>query len=232
MPDDTAPVVEKPSAPEPAPVRTTVEEYILYGFGVVMLVVFAIMFGRVESREYEIAKRSASPLAAWAPAPTDDRDLAFLKAQLTLSGLRYGQAERATTAIGVRRNFGFLVGTIIALLGCVVAIRGTRGSPIGFAAEHRTFGKYRLDTTSSGAFIVLIGGIIILATVINNDRVQVEDDGIALPGLASAAPPGEPRKVISQAETDALSDALLGHSGTPTTTSTTSTTTTKTDTGG
>jgi hypothetical protein len=169
----------------------TVEDLILYAFGAVLLTMFWIMFTDVQLREEKIAAtRATSALAGWAPTNSEDLRLAHMKAQLSLSSMRYEQALRTSAGISARRNFGFLIGAILTLLGSVIAVRGARGSSaVDAQLEAKDYAKVKITTTSSGAFIVLLGTVIVLATVLNNDHVRVEDHGIALAGIAAEQPP-------------------------------------------
>lgn len=152
-----------------------VEDLILYAFGAVILLMFWVMFSGVQESERAPSQITTETLDAWQPAGNDTLELAHLKAQLANSAMRYEQAMRTTAGISTRHDFGFLVGAILALLGAIIGIRGTRGETI-----NATVAKAKIVTTSSGAFIAFLGALIILAAVVNNDHAQVKDGGITL----------------------------------------------------
>lgn len=186
-------VIDSESA-KPAPARVAVEDVILYLFAIAFMLMFWLMFERIRQSDQAGAMWVSAALTSWKPAAGDDRDVLYYKSQLALSGLRYQQADRATTGIAARRNFGFLVGSIIALLGAVVAIRGTRAD-VRLGVDSTKSINTNISTTSAGAFIIFVGGAIIMATLLGEDRAMVTDDGIDYGSVMSTTVPNSPSDV-------------------------------------
>lgn len=164
------------------------EDLILYVFGAVIVFLFWSMFGQVQTREQQLTASTSSAVEPWKPVQGEQLRLAHMKAQVALAGLRYQQAARTSAAISTRRDFGFLIGAILALLGSIIAIRGSRGETIDASLEAGEYAKLKIATTTSGVAIAVLGAAIVLATVLNNDHSSVEDKGIALAGADALTP--------------------------------------------
>lgn len=172
----------------PARPRVAFEDAILYVFAFAFMIIFCVLFQSIRKGDQTNAERIPQAVTNWQPASGDAREVLYYKAQLALSALRYQQSAYGTIGISARRNFGFLIGSLIALLGCVVAIRGTRA-----VVEATLPRNAKISTTSAGAFIIFIGGAIIMATLLGEDRVRVNDDGIDFgpPAYASGTRPDD-----------------------------------------
>jgi hypothetical protein len=186
---DSAPI-KAPARKSRLPKRVALEDIVLYCFAGTFILIFWFLFNKIDDADRSQSTWVSSALAPWKPSQTDSREVLYYKAQLTLSGLRYKQADRATTGISARRNLGFLIGSIVALLGCVIAIRGTRGK-VEAGVEGSKALSAKIATTSAGAFIIFIGGAIIMATLLGEDRVRVDDDGIDFGMSTQAVIPAE-----------------------------------------
>lgn len=186
--------------------RVATEDIVVYVFAAIFIVMFWTLFIEIRKGDEANAKWVESAISPWKPTVADPLALVCFKAQLTLSGLRYQQADRATTGISARRNFGFLVGAIISLLGCVVAIRGTRAK-IEAGVDSTKVANARIATTSAGAFIIFVGGAIVMATLLGDDHAKVEDFGIGAGCIAMPIESTIPG-VISETSASSFLDQL------------------------
>jgi hypothetical protein len=157
-----------------------VEDLILYVFSLLTLVIFAIFF--YQHYVTTVRPEATEPLvAAWLAPAGDDICLDYLKAQVTNVGLRYDQARIATATNAVRRSLAFLIGMIGFMLGCIIVIRGVRDTPVEAELTAENKAKIRLVTSSPGMVVVILSTIIIMGVVLLDDKVEVRDDGMALP---------------------------------------------------
>lgn len=156
-----------------------VEDLILYTFSLLMLVLFAIFF----YQHYNTTMRPepTEPLVAAWLAPQGDICLDYIKAQVTNVALRYEQARIATATNAVRRSLAFLIGMIGFMLGCIIVIRGVRDAPVEAELSAENKAKVRLVTSSPGMVVVILSAIIIMGVVLLDDKVEVRDEGLALP---------------------------------------------------
>ncbi len=171
----------------------TPEDLVLYLLSMLLIIVFWSIFRELQAREDRlIASISAEVANAWGPgamqepqgsvAGLDDDEwinMQHIGAQLTLSAMRYQQGSISTAAISTRKNLAFLAGVILAIIGCVIIIRGVRQSQTKFDAKVSERTRVTLLTTSPGIFVVLMGAIIVVAAVVTSgERPEIEDAGI------------------------------------------------------
>jgi hypothetical protein len=171
----------------------TPEDLVLYLLSILLIVVFWSIFRDLEAREDElIASISAEVARDWGPAAEKDTqgigagldddewiNMQHMGAQLTLSAMRYQQGSISTAAISTRKNLAFLSGVILAIIGCVIIIRGVRQSQTKFDAKMSDKTQVTLLTASPGIFVVLMGAIIIVAAVVTaGERPEINDEGI------------------------------------------------------
>ena len=104
-----------------------------------------------------------------------DRDyLAYLQAQANLNKHRYELGEKILIPNATRKNIGFLIGMLLSLIGCIVIVRRIRN--MGIMAEGTAAGQqFKLLTASPGVLLAVIGGTIIMTTIITTDKVEVKD---------------------------------------------------------
>jgi energy-coupling factor transporter ATP-binding protein EcfA2 len=164
-----------------------VEDLILYVFSLLTLVIFAVFF--YQHYVTTVRPESAEPLAvAWLAPAGNDICLDYIKAQVTNIALRYDQARIATATNAVRRSLAFLIGMIGFMLGCIIVIRGVRDAPVEAELSAENKARVRLVTSSSGMVVVVLSAIIIMGVVLLDDKVEVRDEGMALPQQCVAAP--------------------------------------------
>ena len=145
-----------------------------------MLVLFGVFF--YQHYVTTVRPESTEPLAgAWLAPSGDDVCLDYLNAQVTNVALRYDQARIATATNAVRRSLAFLIGTIGFMLGCIIVIRGVRDTPVDAELSAENKAKIRLVTSSPGMVVVILSAIIIMGVVLLDDKVEVRDEGMALP---------------------------------------------------
>ena len=146
----------------------------------ILIVVFAFFF--YEHYTTTVQPETESVLASeWLTPSGTDLCTDYIKAQVTNIAYRYQQARIATATNAVRRSLGFLIGTIGFLLGCIIVIRGVRDTPVEAEASANETIRIKLITSSPGIVIVVLSTIIILSVMFLDDKVQVTDEGIALP---------------------------------------------------
>lgn len=168
----------------------SVEDLILYTIALLLITFFWITFGRMHAAEKELITSISDPIIkAWEPRPWrdylswEDGSLNdnYLRAQMGMTAMRYQQASISTAALSTRKNLGFVVGTIVLIFGCIIIIRGVRDD-IGFTGNLSQVAKAKLTSSSPGVFVVLIGGAIVLSSILTSgDRPFVEDEGIHCP---------------------------------------------------
>ena len=74
---------------------------------------------------------------------------------------------------GIKRSAGFLIGSLVTMLGCMVIIRGTR---VNFSGSYKKDGNSAsIFTNSAGVIIVLIGALIIIYAnkSMENDNLRI-----------------------------------------------------------
>jgi len=100
--------------------------------------------------------------------------LAYLQAQANLNKSRYDLGTQLVSANLMRKNIGFLIGTLLALIGCIVIVRRIRNMSV--SAEGSAAGQQiKFLTASPGIVLVMLGSLIILTTIIRQDTVSVQD---------------------------------------------------------
>jgi hypothetical protein len=172
----------------------TPEDLILYVLSLVLIVSFWIAFDRAQAREGRLIQSiSDKVIEDWRPTEDlDDLDLNHMRAQVVNTALRYHLATVSTAAISTRKNLGFLVGTIVTIIGCIIVIRGVRRSAIRASVDAPRV-KTTFATSSPGIFIVLLGALILGYSIHTaGERPRIEDAGILCVGcqLESGIPAG------------------------------------------
>jgi hypothetical protein len=168
----------------------TVEDLVLYLMTGLLLWFFWATFGSMREQEARLIESiSGDVIEQWQPAPWDQPqrwedgslDMQFLRAQVAITAMRYKQGSISTAAISTRKNLGFVVGTIVTILGSIVIIRGVRGS-VKLEADVKDRGRIVLETSLPGILMVVVGGAIVLSTILTSgERPAISDDGINCP---------------------------------------------------
>lgn len=105
----------------------------------------------------------------------------FLKAQLQLVYKRYELTTKVSRTIAYIKFIGFIVGTLLVLLGTMVVIRGIRHHDFNASGEGIEKFRFSLSLSSPGMFLCLIGTIIMIATILKGVENKMDDVGIAYP---------------------------------------------------
>jgi hypothetical protein len=111
----------------------------------------------------------------------DHIKIAFIKAQLLLINKRYEFSTRFARANAFVKYIGFMVGTLLTILGTMIVIRGVRESAITTEIEAAQKARVKFITSSPGIFIVFAGTLIIMSTVLKTSESNLKDDGITYP---------------------------------------------------
>ncbi|UOQ69052.1 hypothetical protein [Hymenobacter volaticus] len=115
------------------------------------------------------------------PMPGDKLRENLIKAQLQIAYKRYEHGARFEHTNSLIKFIGFLVGTLLAILGAVVVVKGVRDSPIGFEAEGLERARIKFTASSPGVFLAFIGGGIIVTTIVHTIEAEVDDPVISVP---------------------------------------------------
>jgi hypothetical protein len=190
--------------PKPTARRGLVEDIVLYVIVAIVIAITSWFIITTQERIEEKLKGADNTQvfleafekagAADPSADTATRSYyAYLQAQANLNKKRYDMGSLLVVAGMTRKNMGFLVGMILALLGCVIVVRRIRQMPVE-ASGNVSGGKVSLITASPGVLLVLMGTAIILATVLRSEEVYVNDFEPVLPASAAEkqAPPANP----------------------------------------
>ncbi len=174
----------------------TPEDIILYLITIVLTILFWRLFNNLHQDEFEMIDGfSAEVSKAWTPVTSTEAaswqngslSLDYIRAQVTITAMRYQQASISTAALSTRLNLGFLVGTIITILGCITVIRGVRGSntlkvDVPGVGEVVSGGSVDLTTSFPGIVVVVVGGLILVSALLGaGQRAEVKDNGILMP---------------------------------------------------
>ena len=174
----------------------TPEDAVLYGLTVLLIVFFWATFANLYRQEGELLPGISREVTnLWQPVTWDeytgweDGSLAldYIRAQVVITAMRYQQGSISSAAISTRKDLGFVVGTITMILGCIIVIRGVRGSTnlqIGSADQPSPGGVVPVSLTTNlpGIVIVVVGGLIVMLTVLTSgERPAISDDGIRCP---------------------------------------------------
>lgn len=104
----------------------------------------------------------------------DKNYLAYLQAQSNLNKKRYDLASQTLIANLTRKNIGFLIGTILSLIGCIVIVRRIRNMSLE-AEGNVSEAKLKFLSASPGVLLVFFGSIIVTATILRTDEINVKD---------------------------------------------------------
>jgi hypothetical protein len=92
-----------------------------------------------------------------------------------ITQLKYDYAGKILLSNSTRKNIAFLVGTILAIFGCMIVIRGVRESPIEGELSAFEKAKIKVKTSSPGIFIVLCGCVIVALSIFVKDKYDIQD---------------------------------------------------------
>jgi len=91
--------------------------------------------------------------------------------------LRYDFLSKVLLSNATRKNIAFLIGTMMIVLGTILIISRIESS---INANMDTFekAKFQITTSSPGVFVVLLGTIIVITTVLKSDFYEFKDEPI------------------------------------------------------
>lgn len=214
----------------PEDINFTREDAVLYVFCALLLVFVGFFFWRTQSKleetllnEWQKTEAVAPQTSARQPPNLDmpstinspEYYAAYLRTQEEVSSRRYQHGARILLTTSTRKNTGFLVGTMLALLGCIIVVRRVRKMPItaDFGGSERA--KFRVITSSPGVFVTLLGALIILSTIIRYDSFEIADAVIYPPGAgtsivttSASEAPSDDKQVLTPAERDRIQNLL------------------------
>jgi hypothetical protein len=144
-----------------------------------------------EKMENDLSNGILSP-----PNAINRNYMAYLQAQSNLNKKRYDLGSQLVIANMTRKNIGFLIGTLLALLGCIIVVRRIRNMPLS-ASGNVSGQSFSLLTASPGVLLVVMGSIMIIATILRSDEVYVHDFDPVSPLIT------EGKKVDSNAKKEA-----------------------------
>lgn len=117
---------------------------------------------------------------------------------LYLLDRRYMYASGLVYTIAARKNAAFLIGAIIALIGCLVIIRGVREAPFSGELGYARNLTVRLQASSPGLVTIVLGSAVIIVTLLTPESVKVDDQMSFVPQSVTT------QKTVSKEETKSL----------------------------
>ena len=173
--------------PAPRPADTTIgpgdfnagrEDYLLWGLIAAVVGFIGVFFWNFTNLTITTLTKVGSTISCSPDAP-----------ELCPSVQRYALAVASLSAIMVRSNGAFLVGALVCLIGCMIVLRRLRVAfdGEGGSATLRT----RVATDSPGVIIALLGGAILLATVLSRPHVELGASEVPVIERPPAPMPGD-----------------------------------------
>lgn len=164
----------------------TAEEIILYCLTLIILIGLSFYFWHILSstaqpHESAFIKEDVSGLKISSdkiPANEQLR-LEWMKAQLQIVSKRYELASRLNVTYAYVKYISFVVGAVLCLLGTIIIFKGVRPSPIeaGMSTDQQI--RFKISTSSPGAFMTFLGTAIIITSItFRGEVVKTNDVGI------------------------------------------------------
>ena len=102
------------------------------------------------------------------------------KAQLESYALnrRYHQSNMLLISRVWIQYLGFLIGTILVLIGAIFVLGKMREGSSKFDSEIKDIGKLAFNSSSPGLFLVLFGTVIIAITLFYHPKITVQDGSL------------------------------------------------------
>ena len=166
----------------------TGEDLLLYLFTFVLIGSIGFYFWGTQKRQEESFLPRDESDRAWTIKNKENHQLAVLEAQLAQIRSRHQYATKVLLSSSTRKNTGFLVGTLLAFMGCIIIIRRVRKMPAHLEWEGLGEHKLKFLSSSPGLIITLLGSIIILATILHSDRINLQDEGLGTAAPHAAVP--------------------------------------------
>jgi len=168
----------------PEPDRFTKEDGILYLFGLL----FAVLMALFMNSSQQDLERGLTAFSAHARGQVE----ATVDPAVKLNFLRYDYATTMMPSITTRANVSIMVGTLLALMGTFLIVRGVRESPVtAEGAKGKEF-TFKFAASSPGLVLALLGCIIITVAIWKGGGIEIRDGGSSSkPTVASREDPGQ-----------------------------------------
>jgi len=147
----------------------TIEDVILYVFGIGIMIFLGLFLTQAQ-------KQLNVQVLNYAKENSVKNSL---DVNVQIAQLRYDYADKILLSNSTRKNIAFLVGTILAIFGCLIVIRGVRDSPIEGEVSALEKAAIKVKTSSPGVMIVLCGCIIIALSIFVKDKYDIRDPYIS-----------------------------------------------------
>ncbi len=164
----------------------TAEEIILYVLTLIILVGLSFYFWHILSSTAEphasafIKEDVVGLKISNEKIPANEQlRLEWMKAQLQIVSKRYELASRLNVTYAYVKYISFVVGAVLCLLGTIVIFKGVRPSPIeaGMSTDQQI--RFKISTSSPGAFMTFLGTAIIITSItFRGEIVKTNDVGI------------------------------------------------------
>ena len=163
----------------------TYEDFVLYLFCFLLVGFLAFYFTGVNASSgadfMSAHDKAMMDRLALENIPHDELRANLIRSQLQIAYKRYEFGARAQHTNSLIKYIGFMVGTLLAILGAVVVVKGVRDGPIGFEAEGLERAKIKFTASSPGVFLAFIGGGIVMTTILHGIDAKVDDPTISVP---------------------------------------------------
>ena len=173
--------IEEPPPPSGGSAKAfTREDVVLYCFGAALATALIVFFAyQTLHLSSSLSPEKHSERAdVWRPNEGMDTSSRAISAFMYAFSHRYEYATHGLIATTARTNAAFIVGVVIALMGCFVVVRGVRESPIrGSFSAGATLNLTRANLTMSspGLFLASLGVTVILVSLFKTDQPRLED---------------------------------------------------------
>ena len=97
--------------------------------------------------------------------------------QLEQTKIRYEYSSKILLSNSTRKNIAFLIGTMMIILGTILVISKIE-STIDTKITTLENAKFNLTTTSPGVFVIFLGTIIVITTILKSDTYNFKDNPI------------------------------------------------------
>jgi hypothetical protein len=155
------------SKPDPGKDGLTREDAILYLFGLL----FAVLMAFFMDTNQQALERGLTAFSQHARAQVEVAADPAAK----LNFLRYDYATTMMPSITARANVSIMVGTLLALMGTFLIVRGVRESPLTAEAAQGNEFSFKFAASSPGLVLALLGCIIITVAIWKGGGIEIQD---------------------------------------------------------
>lgn len=187
--DNDSPVVERTELAPGESERTgrvAAEDVILYAFSGALLILLGFFF-HLQTTHLKDGLLTGNPASESEEFGliTEDADRSFMAAQLHLTVRRYRLAAALAYTKTARANAGFLIGSLMALLGALIVVRRVRETPTGADWEAAKVLSLKFATSSPGLVLAFLGTLVIVSSIlsVSERSVSVRDSRILHPKM-------------------------------------------------